>query len=107
MEIAKAIARDPQVVLIDEPFAGLTARETASFAALIAEMRADGRAVLIVDHNVKSISALVDRIYAMHVGERIAEGTVEEVMANETVRKVYLGGALETAARPETAFRRR
>jgi branched-chain amino acid transport system ATP-binding protein len=104
MEIAKAIARDPQVVLIDEPFAGLTARETASFAALIAEMRADGRAVLIVDHNVKSISALVDRIYAMHVGERIAEGTVEEVMANPTVRKVYLGGALETAARPETAF---
>ena len=104
MEIAKAIARDPQVVLIDEPFAGLTARETASFATLIAEMRDDGRAVLIVDHNVKSISALVDRIYAMHVGERIAEGTVEEVMANETVRKVYLGGALETAARPETAF---
>ncbi|MGB3582009.1 MAG: ATP-binding cassette domain-containing protein [Roseiarcus sp.] len=104
MEIAKAIARDPQVVLIDEPFAGLTARETASFAALIAEMRADGRAVRIVDHNVKSISALVDRIYAMHVGERIAEGTVEEVMANPTVRKVYLGGALETAARPETAF---
>jgi branched-chain amino acid transport system ATP-binding protein len=104
MEIAKAIARDPQVVLIDEPFAGLTARETASFAALIAEMRNDGRAVLIVDHNVKSISALVDRIYAMHVGERIAEGTVDEVMANPTVRKVYLGGALETAARPETAF---
>jgi branched-chain amino acid transport system ATP-binding protein len=105
IEIAKAIARDPQVVLIDEPFAGLTARETASFAELIAEMRDDGRAVLIVDHNVKSISALVDRIYAMHVGERIAEGTVQEVMANETVRKVYLGGALETAARPEAAFR--
>jgi len=104
IEIAKAIARDPQVVLIDEPFAGLTARETASFARLIAEMRDDGRAVLIVDHNVKSISALVDRVYAMHVGEKIAEGTVKEVMANETVRKVYLGGALETAARPETSF---
>jgi branched-chain amino acid transport system ATP-binding protein len=104
IEIAKAIARDPQVVLIDEPFAGLTARETASFARLITEMRDDGRAVLIVDHNVKSMSALVDRVYAMHVGERIAEGSVEEVMANETVRKVYLGGAIETAARPESAF---
>ena len=104
IEIAKAIARDPQVVLIDEPFAGLTARETASFARLITEMRDDGRAVLIVDHNVKSMSALVDRVYAMHVGEKIAEGTVQEVMANETVRKVYLGGALETAARPESAF---
>jgi branched-chain amino acid transport system ATP-binding protein len=104
IEIAKAIARDPQVVLIDEPFAGLTARETASFANLITEMRDDGRAVLIVDHNVKSMSALVDRVYAMNVGEKIAEGTVAEVMANETVRKVYLGGALETAARPEASF---
>ena len=105
MEIAKAIARNPKVVLVDEPFAGLTARETASVATLIAEMRDDGRAVLIVDHNVKGVSALVDRIYAMYVGERIAEGTVQEVMENETVRRVYLGGALETAARPETAFR--
>ena len=104
IEIAKAIARDPQVVLIDEPFAGLTARETASFAKLITEMRDDGRAVLIVDHNVKSMSALVDRVYAMNVGEKIAEGTVAEVMANETVRRVYLGGALETAARPEVRF---
>ena len=104
IEIAKAIARDPQLVLIDEPFAGLTARETASFANLITEMRDDGRAVLIVDHNVKSMSALVDRVYAMNVGEKIAEGTVREVMANETVRKVYLGGALETAARPEASF---
>jgi branched-chain amino acid transport system ATP-binding protein len=50
------------------------------------------------------MSALVDRVYAMNVGEKIAEGTVAEVMANETVRRVYLGGALETAARPESAF---
>ena len=104
MEIAKAIARNPTVVLIDEPFAGLTTRETASVATLIAEMRNDRRAVLIVDHNVKGISALVDRILAMHAGERIAEGAAKDVMENETVRKVYLGGALETAARPEAAF---
>ena len=105
MEIAKAIARDPKVVLVDEPFAGLTARETAAFANLIREMRDKGRAVLIVDHNVKSVAALVDRIYAMYVGERIAEGSVEEVMRDETVRRVYLGGALQTAARPESSFR--
>ena len=107
IEIAKAIARDPQVVLIDEPFAGLTARETASFAKLITEMRDDGRAVLIVDHNVKSMSALVDRVYAMNVGEKIAEGTVAEVMANETVRKVYLGGALDDSGAPGIRIRRR
>ena len=105
IEIAKAIARDPQVLLIDEPFAGLTARETAAFSDLICELRDDGRAVLLVDHNVKSVSRLVDRVIAMYVGERIAEGSADEVMRNETVRRVYLGGTIETAARPESSFR--
>ena len=63
IEIAKAIARDPQVLLIDEPFAGLTAVETSSFSDLICELRDDGRAVLLVDHNVKSVSRLVDRVH--------------------------------------------
>jgi len=105
MEIAKAIARDPQVLLIDEPFAGLTATETAAFSELICELRDDGRALLLVDHNVKSVAKLVDRVLAMYVGERIAEGTAEEVMRNETVRRVYLGGSIDTAARPESSFR--
>ena len=105
IEIAKAIARNPQVLLIDEPFAGLTAAETAAFSELICELRDDGRAVLLVDHNVKSVSRLVDRVMAMYVGERIAEGTADEVMRNETVRRVYLGGSIETAARPESSFR--
>ena len=104
IELAKAIARDPQVVLVDEPFAGLTAGDTAAFSGLISQMRADGRAVLIVDHNVKSVAALADRVFAMYVGERIAEGPPQEVMNDETVRRVYLGGALTTAARPESAF---
>jgi len=105
IEIAKAIARDPQVLLIDEPFAGLTSKETAAFSDLICELRDDGRAVLLVDHNVKSVARLVDRVLAMYVGERIAEGSADEVMRNETVRRVYLGGSMETAARPESSFR--
>jgi branched-chain amino acid transport system ATP-binding protein len=105
IEIAKAIARDPQVLLIDEPFAGLTAKETTAFSDLICELRDDGRAVLLVDHNVKSVARLVDRVIAMYVGERIAEGTPDEVMRDETVRRVYLGGSIETAARPESSFR--
>ena len=105
IEIAKAIARDPQVLLIDEPFAGLTSKETAAFSDLICELRDDGRAILLVDHNVKSVARLVDRVLAMYVGERIAEGTADEVMRNETVRRVYLGGSIETAARPESSFR--
>jgi branched-chain amino acid transport system ATP-binding protein len=105
IELAKAIARDPAVVLVDEPFAGLTARETSAFADLILEMRRDGRAVMIVDHNVRSIASLADRVFAMYVGERIAEGPPEAVMNDETVRRVYLGGALTTAARPESSFK--
>jgi branched-chain amino acid transport system ATP-binding protein len=99
MELAKAIARDPQVVLIDEPFAGLTSGEVDAFSKLISDFRADGRAVLLVDHNVKSVAALVDRIFAMYLGERIAEGTADEVTRDPTVRRVYLGGGIEVASR--------
>ena len=102
LELAKAIARDPKVVLVDEPFAGLTAGEVAAFSQLIASFRAEGRAVLLVDHNVKSVAALVDRVLAMYLGEFVAEGSAEQVMANPTVRQVYLGsGSIETSARPE------
>jgi branched-chain amino acid transport system ATP-binding protein len=54
---------------------------------------------------VKSVARLVDRVLAMYVGERIAEGSADEVMRNETVRRVYLGGDIQTAARPESSFR--
>jgi ABC-type branched-subunit amino acid transport system ATPase component len=99
MEMAKAIARDPKVVLIDEPFAGLTAGEVETFSELIRALRAQGHAVLLVDHNVKSVAALADRVLAMYLGQQVAEGTVDEVMRNETVRRVYLGGTLEASQR--------
>jgi branched-chain amino acid transport system ATP-binding protein len=105
LELAKAIARDPKVVLVDEPFAGLTLAEVGTFSELIRSFRDEGRAVLLVDHNVKSVSALVDRVLAMYLGEEIVTGRADEVMRNETVRRVYLGGAIETAGRPETSFR--
>jgi len=104
LELAKAIARHPKLVLVDEPFAGLTASEVVDFSELIREFRADGHAVLLVDHNVKSVSALVDRVLAMYLGEWIAEGAAADVMRDETVRRVYLGGALTSAARLETSF---
>ena len=104
LELAKAIARHPKLVLVDEPFAGLTASEVHQFADLIRQFKAEGRAVLLVDHNVKSVAALVDRVLAMYLGERIAEGTAAEVMRDETVRRVYLGGALQSSARSEASF---
>ena len=101
LEMAKALARDPKVVLVDEPFAGLTAAEVSAFSALIDQFRQDGRAVLLVDHNVKGVARLVDRVLAMYLGEPIVEGSAEEVMSNETVRRVYIGGAIETHPRKE------
>jgi len=105
LELAKAIARDPKVVLVDEPFAGLTLAEVGTFSELIRSFRDEGRAVMLVDHNVKSVAALVDRVLAMYLGEEIVTGRADEVMKNETVRRVYLGGAIETSARPETSFK--
>jgi ABC-type branched-subunit amino acid transport system ATPase component len=104
LELAKAVACNPKVVLVDEPFAGLTATEVTAFSELIASFRAEGHAVLLVDHNVKGVAALVDRVLAMYLGEYVAEGSADEVMRNETVRAVYLGGKIETAQRtPRTA----
>ena len=99
LELAKAIARDPRIVLVDEPFAGLTRAETEAFSEIIRGFRNEGRAVLLVDHNVRSVAALVDRAVAMYLGERIAEGTPEDVIADATVRRVYLGGGIESVAR--------
>jgi len=101
MEMAKAIARHPKVVLLDEPFAGLAAVEVAAFSELIKRFRDEGRAVLLVDHNVKSVAALVDRVLVMCLGENIAEGKAEDVMSSEKVRHVYLGGKLEHVGRRE------
>jgi branched-chain amino acid transport system ATP-binding protein len=100
LELAKAIARNPKVVLVDEPFAGLTSGEVGAFSELIAGFRAEGHAVLLVDHNVKGVAALVDRVLAMYLGEPIAQGTAEEVMQDPQVRAVYIGGSIETSARP-------
>ena len=84
---------------------GLTLAEVGTFSELIKSFRDEGRAVLLVDHNVKSVAALVDRVLAMYLGEKIVTGRADEVMRNETVRRVYLGGAIETSARPETSFK--
>ena len=73
-------------------------------------MHNNSHAVLLVDHDIKDVARLVDRVLAMYVGERIAEGSTNEVMRNETVRRVYLGGTIETAAparNPRSAMPRR
>ena len=95
LEVAKAVAQDPSVLLLDEPFAGLAPSETREFSDLVTSFRDEGRAVVLVDHNVKEVAGLVDEIVAMHVGERIAMGTPDDVTRDARVREVYFGTSLE------------
>ena len=95
LELAKAVALGTHALLLDEPFAGLTASELRELSRLIAALRDEGRAIVLVDHNVKGVRALVDRMLVMHAGQKIAEGDPERVVADPRVRTVYLGGALD------------
>ncbi|WP_342363127.1 ATP-binding cassette domain-containing protein [Terrarubrum flagellatum] len=91
LELAKSLARKPALLLLDEPFAGLSALEVREFAALIQSLREEGRAIVLVDHNVKSVRAMVDRIVAMSSGAKIADDLPDRVLADQRVREVYLG----------------
>jgi branched-chain amino acid transport system ATP-binding protein len=96
LELAKTLAPAPDVVLLDEPFAGLSAAEVREFSVLVRRLRDEGRAVILVDHNVKGVSALVDRIAAMSSGAKIADGPPATVLSDPEVRRVYLGSGGET-----------
>jgi ABC-type branched-subunit amino acid transport system ATPase component len=98
LELAKTLAARPKLLLLDEPFAGLSATEVREFSGLIRQARDEGQSVILVDHNVKGVSAIVDRIAVMSSGAKIADDTPERVLADENVRRVYLGSQ-ETSPR--------
>lgn len=93
LELARTIATNPRVMLLDEVFAGLTVGEIAQIAELIQKMRREGMTFLIVSHDLKALEPLVDRAIAIDQGARISEGAFGDVMASEAVRASYLGGA--------------
>jgi len=91
LEIARALALEPDLLLLDEPFGGLSPIETEYMVKSIQRMHLDGHTIVIVEHKLHALMRLVKRVIVMHNGEKIAEGTPEEIAKNDTVIEVYLG----------------
>jgi ABC-type branched-subunit amino acid transport system ATPase component len=91
LEIARALAMNPRVLLLDEPAAGLNHHETAELTAKLAELRSPERIMLVVEHDMDLVMTLCDRIVVMHHGKLLFQGTPAEVQASSDVQLAYLG----------------
>jgi ABC-type branched-subunit amino acid transport system ATPase component len=93
VELARALASDPKVLLLDEWLAGLNPTELKTGIALIEQLRGEGRTIIVVEHVMHAIRSLCDRCVVMNSGAKIAEGTPQEVLADSEVIRAYLGDA--------------
>ncbi|KXV16864.1 LPS export ABC transporter ATP-binding protein [Gluconobacter oxydans] len=91
LEIARALASQPNYILLDEPLAGIDPIAVGEIRDLVSHLKDRGIGVLITDHNVRETLEVIDRAYIMHGGQVLMEGTPEAIVANEDVRRVYLG----------------
>jgi branched-chain amino acid transport system ATP-binding protein len=91
LEVARALATQPEVLLLDELIAGLNATEASEVMHLITSIRDRGITILMIEHVMKAIMSICNRIIVLHHGEKIVEGTPAEITTNETVIKIYLG----------------
>jgi branched-chain amino acid transport system ATP-binding protein len=91
LEIARAMARNPRLLLLDEPAGGMTPLETQDVARMIREVAAPGRTLIVIEHKMDLISDICDRAAVLHFGAKIAEGTPAEVLSDPQVLDVYLG----------------
>jgi len=91
LEVARALATKPELLLLDEMMAGLNPTETAEAMELVTRIRDKGITIFMIEHVMKAIMSVCDRIMVLHHGEKIAEGTPQEIATSRTVVEVYLG----------------
>lgn len=94
-EIARALATDPNFILLDEPFAGVDPIAVEDIQRIVAKLRTKNIGILITDHNVQETLTITDRAYLLFEGNILKQGTAEELASDEQVRKVYLGQSFE------------
>lgn len=91
LELAKAIALQPELIIFDELFSGLSLAEVASIVPIIEKLHQQGIAIIMIEHRLKELFKITDRVIVMNYGQKIADGMPEDVMKEETVKNAYLG----------------